>query len=104
MFNFSKDFRGAQCQFPATAYNPTKLGFNGGYNCSGSGRWLSLNPKNSGGGFHEFFKWINTMLDTMLTHGLLHTERKETSSHPIKSNDDCANPSSTDKSSLKQVK
>ena len=55
MFQFSKDFRGAQCQFPATACNPTKLGFNGGYNCSGSGRWIYLNPKISGDGFYDFF-------------------------------------------------
>ena len=55
MFNFSKDFRGAQCQFPATACNPTKLGFNGGYNCSGSGRWLSLNPISSNDGFYDTF-------------------------------------------------
>ena len=38
MGSFQKDFRGGQCQFPATACNPSKLGYNGGYNCSGTGR------------------------------------------------------------------
>ncbi|KAK7083100.1 hypothetical protein SK128_014119 [Halocaridina rubra] len=31
------DFRGKSCQYPITNCDPKKLGFNGGYNCSGEG-------------------------------------------------------------------